>query len=97
MPPDIPEIDDPVTPWIFKWIVLPIMAAIFLMMILEVQIGEWKCDREAKRQGYLEGNYFPAYKFTPASCVCRKKVLPDGTVDENAKMVIDLENKELCW
>jgi hypothetical protein len=93
----VPDCNDPVTPWVIKWIAFPIITVIFLWMIIGLQINQWKCSREAKRQGYLEGEFSPAYRFTPASCVCRKKVMPDGTVDDNAKMVIDLLNKELCW
>ena len=97
MPPEIPNPNDPVTPWIVKWLVFPLLAVFLLLMVFDLQINQWKCGREAKRQGYLEGEYYPAYRFTPASCVCRKKVLPDGTVDDRAKMVIDLQNKKLRW
>jgi hypothetical protein len=98
MPPEIANPSDPVTPWIVKWIVFPMLAGTLLSMAFGLQINQWKCSsREAKRQGYLEGEYYPAYRFTPASCVCRKKVLPDGTVDDHAKMIIDLQNTKLSW
>lgn len=97
MPPEIPNPDDSVTPWIVKWLVFPLLAGFLLLMAFDLQINQWKCSREAKKQGYLEGEYFPAYRFTPASCVCRKQVRPDGTIDDFAKMVIDLQNKKLSW
>lgn len=97
MPPEIPNPDDPITPRIVKWIVLPIIVAILISMVFDLQFNQWKCSREAKRQGYLESEYFPAYRFSPASCVCRKKIRPDGTVDDFAKIVIDLQNKKLSW
>lgn len=97
MIPEKPDPNDPVTPWLLKWIFLPFVVVVFLVMAFDLQINQWKCSREAKRQGYLEGEYFPAYRFTAASCVCRKKPLPDGLVDEDAKLLLDLQNKKLNW
>lgn len=97
MPPEIPNPNDPITPRIVKWIVFPIFAAFLISMAFDLQINQWKCSREAKRQGYLESEYYPAYRFTPANCVCRKKIRPDGSVDNYAKLVIDLQNKKLNW
>jgi hypothetical protein len=68
-----------------------------LFMCLEVQVNQWKCSREAKRQGYLEGNFIPHYRFSPAACICEKQIKPDGTIDNSARKVIDLENKKLFW
>lgn len=97
MPPWIPNPDDQVTPFIVKYIVLPFILVVFLLMALDTQLNQWKCTREAKRQGYLEGEYYPAYRFTPATCVLRKQLRPDGTVDKYAKKVIDLQNHKLEW
>ncbi len=80
-----------------KWIFLPLFAGGALLMFLDVQINQWKCDREAKRQGYLEGNFIPKYRFNPAACICEKQMKPDGTIDKSARLVIDLENKKLSW
>ena len=97
MTPEIPNPDDRVTPWLLKWIFLPLFAGGALLMFLDVQINQWKCDREAKRQGYLEGNFIPKYRFSPAACICEKQMKPDGTIDKSARLVIDLENKKLSW
>jgi hypothetical protein len=65
MTPEIPNPDDRVTPWLLKRIFLPLFAGDALLMFLDVQINQWKCDREAKRQGYLEGNFIPKYQVQP--------------------------------
>jgi len=92
MPPVIPNSNDRITPAVVKWVVFPFTVVTFLLMALDLQINQWKCSREAKRQGYLEGEYYPAYRFTPAECDCKKKLKPDGTIDTYAKLVIDLQN-----
>jgi len=89
--------NDRVTPWILKWLVLPLIVGGFLLMCLEVQVNQWKCSREAKRQGYLEGNFIPQYRFSPAACICEKQITPDGTIDKSKRKVIELENKKLSW
>ena len=89
--------NDRVTPWVLKWIFLPLIVGGFLLMCLEVQFNQWKCSREAKRQGYLEGDFTPRYRFNPAPCVCEGQTRPDGTIDASARKVIDLENRKLSW
>jgi hypothetical protein len=97
MTPDIPDPNDRITPWILKWIVLPILGGGLLLMFLEVQVNQWKCSREAKRQGYLEGVYSPRFRFSPAVCTLEKQIKPDGTTDKSARKVIDLTNNTLNW
>ncbi len=98
MPPEIPNPDDPVTPWLLKWIFLPLFGGALLIVFGGVQINQWKCNREAKRQGYLQGNYFPPNRVgIGEACICEKKLRPDGTVDSSARLVIDLEHRKLSW
>jgi len=59
MPPEIQNPDDPVTPWLLKWIFLPLFGGALLIVFGGVQINQWKCNREAKRQGYLQGDCIP--------------------------------------
>jgi len=50
IPPEIPNPDDPVTPWFLKWIALPLFGGAILLAFCNVQFNQWKCSREAKRQ-----------------------------------------------
>ena len=98
MPPRMPNPDDRVTPWLLKWIFLPIVVGALILMFGGVQINDWKCGREAKRQGYLQGNYIPPNRVgIGEACICEKKMRPDGTVDTSARLVIDLEHGKLSW
>lgn len=98
MAPDIPKPNDPVTPWLLKWIFLPLFGGAILIAFGRVQINSWKCSREAKRQGYLQGSYIPADRVgVGEACICEKKLRPGGTVDSSARLIIDLEHKKLSW
>jgi hypothetical protein len=98
MPPEIPNPDDPVTPWLLKWIFLPLFGGALILAFGRVQINQWKCDRTAKKQGYLKGNYIPPNRAgVGEACICEKRLRPDGTVDTSARLDIDLENKKLSW
>jgi hypothetical protein len=97
MTPEMPNPYDPVTPWLLKWIFLPLFGGAIVWAFCDVQINQWKCNREALRQGYLEGHYVPAYRFNPAACICEKKARSGGTVDTSARLVIALENRSLSW
>jgi len=53
---------------------------------------------EAKRQGYLQGNYIlPNRVGVGEACICEEKLRPDGTVNSAARLVIDLEHRKLSW
>lgn len=94
----MPNPDDPITPWVLKWIILPFVVTALILMVGELQINIWKCDREAKRQGYLEGTYVSPNRIgSGEACICRKKQREDGTIDPYAKLVIDLEDRKLPW
>jgi hypothetical protein len=97
MPPWMPDSNDQVTSFLVKNIVFPFIIVVLSLMLLDTQINQWKCTREAKRQGYLEGEFYPAYRFTSAKCILRKQVRPDGTIDSYATKVIDLQNQKLKW
>jgi hypothetical protein len=98
MPPDIPNPDDPVTPLLLKWVFLPLFGGSLLTVFGGVQINQWKCNTEATRQGYLQGDYIPPNRVgVGEACICEKKLRPDGTVDSSARLIIDLENRNLTW
>jgi hypothetical protein len=98
MTPEMPNPNDRITPWLLKWIFLPLFGGALLLAFGRVQINVWKCSREAKRQGYLQGNYIPPNRVGMGeACICEKRLNPDGTVNPSAKLVIDLENRKLSW
>jgi hypothetical protein len=98
MPPEIPDPHDRVTPWLLKWIFLPLFGGACIIVFGGVQINQWKCDKTAKKQGFLQGNYIPANRVgVGEACICEKKLRPDGTVDSSARLVIDLEYRKLSW
>jgi hypothetical protein len=98
MTPEMPNPNDRLTPWLLKWIFLPLFGGALLNAFGGVQINSWKCTREAKRQGYLHGKYIPPNRVgVGEACICEGKIRPDGTVDSSAKLVIDLGNKKLSW
>jgi hypothetical protein len=98
MTPEIPKPDDPVTLWLLKWVFLPLFGGALFIVFGGVQINSWKCNREAERQGYLQGSYIPANRVgIGEACVCEKKLRSDGTIDSSARIVIDLEHKKLPW
>jgi hypothetical protein len=98
MPLEIQNPDDRVTPWLLKWIFLPFFAAVLLAVFSGVEINQWKCNREAKRQGYLEGTYIPSNRAgVGEACICEKKLRPDGTIDSSVRLIIDLEHRKLSW
>jgi hypothetical protein len=98
MTSEIKNPDDRVTPWLLKWIFLPLFGGALLIAFGGVQISQWKCDREVKRQGYLQGNYIPPNRVDVGeACICEKKLRIDGTVDSSARLVIDLEHRNLTW
>jgi hypothetical protein len=98
MTPEMPNPNDRVTPWLLKWIFLPLFGGALLIAFGGVQINSWKCTREAKRRGYMHGNYVPPNRVgIGEACICEGKLRPDGTVDSSARLIIDLENKKLSW
>lgn len=72
---------------------MPLFGGTLLIAFGRVQINSWKCNREAKKQGYLHGNYIPPNRVgVGEACICEEKLRPDGTVDSAARLVIDLWN-----
>jgi hypothetical protein len=96
MPPEIPNPDDPVTQWLLKWVFVPLFGGALLIVFGGVQMNQWKCNREAKRQGYLQGDYIPPNRLgVGEACICENKLRPDETVDSSARLIIDLEHRKL--
>ncbi len=90
--------NDLLTLWLLKWVVIPLLCGISLLVFGNVQINQWKCNREAKRQGYLQGMYRPRDRVgLGEKCICKEKMRPDGSIETSAKLIIDLENKGLSW
>ena len=83
---------DPIGLWLVKWVVGPLlfigMAAWFIRLH---QMGR-QCQAMAEERGYIEGRYSPPNRAGfGEECVCRKKLNPDGTTNEAARLVIDLD------
>jgi hypothetical protein len=98
MPPEMPNPNDRVTPWLLKWIFLPLFGGALIFLFGGVQFNQWKCNREAKRQGYVRGDYIPPNRAgVGEACICEKKLRPDGTINFSARLVIDLEHRKLSW
>ena len=65
--------NDRVTPWVLKWIFLPLIVGGFLLMCLEVQFNQWKCSREAKGKDTLKGISSPATGSIPRHAYAKGK------------------------
>ena len=82
---------DLVTQQFAKWLLLPLLVIILIFIIYKLQINQWKCEQIAKENGYLEGNYIPGNRGVGKACICSNKIKPDGTIDINKRLVIDLK------
>jgi len=78
--------------WLLKWIVGPLFAVGLIAWLINLEVMKHKCRRMAEERGYIEATYIPPNRAGfGEQCICRKKRNPDGTIDERAKLVIDLD------
>jgi hypothetical protein len=85
----------PLDMWLLKWIVSPIIAILLIRIIWcfsDFKVMEYKCQRMAEERGYIEATYIPPNRLGfGEECICKMKRNPDGTIDENARLVINLD------
>jgi hypothetical protein len=78
--------------WLFKWIVGPLLVFGLVALFVSLEVMTRRCQRMAEERGYLESTYFPSNRAGfGEQCVCRRKQNPDGTIDEKAELVINLD------
>jgi hypothetical protein len=83
---------DPVGVWLVKWIVAPLIAIGLIGWIIHLEVMKHRCRKMAEGLGYIESTYIPASRWGfGEECLCRKKRNPGGTIDENAKLAINLD------
>ena len=83
---------DPIGLWLFKWVYVPLVALLVLAWTIDLEVMKRRCNKMAKERGYLEATYIPASRAgIGAQCICRKRLKPDGSCDETARLVIDLD------
>ena len=70
----------------------PLAALALLAWFINFEYMKYKCRMMARERGYLEATYYPPNRAgISEQCVCRKKLNADGTLDELARLVIDLD------
>lgn len=79
--------------WLLKWVVGPIVAMFVIWTVVRMEIMKYKCQQIAEELGYIESTFVPRgwRSVMPEECICQKKLNPDGTIDENATQVINLD------
>jgi len=83
---------DPIGLWLFKWIVGPLIAVALIGWVIHFEVMKHKCRAMAEDRGYLEATYIPPNRAGfGEQCICRRRRNADGTVDEKAKLVINLD------
>ena len=77
--------------WLLKWIVLPLVIIGGLVLLVDLEKGKWQCRRLAKEHGYIAWEYLsPTHVRFGEGCILTKKRNPDGTIDPQARLVIEL-------
>ena len=85
-------VTDPLGVWVLKWVVGPILLVAVVMLAVDLGSAMRECRKMADERGYIEAEYVPANSAgIGAKCICRGKRNEDGTVDETAKLVIELD------
>ncbi|MBM4148260.1 MAG: hypothetical protein FJ224_04375 [Lentisphaerae bacterium] len=78
--------------WLFKWVVGPLLALGLIVWLVNLEVMKYKCRKMAEDRGYIEATYIPPNGAGfGEQCICWKKRNPDGTIDEKAKIVINLD------
>jgi hypothetical protein len=74
-----------------KWVIAPFALLYLIWTLVSIEFMKYKCQRIAEELGYIESSYIPTRSRTGEECICKMKRNPDGTIDENAMLVIDLD------
>lgn len=82
---------DIVTIWFVRKVFLPLLILSLCLLVIKVQLEAWRCNKIAEAHGYLEGKLVPGNRGVGKACICQKKKMPDGTVDKNVKLIINLD------
>jgi hypothetical protein len=78
--------------WLLKWVIGPLLAIGLIAWLINLEVMKHKCRKMAEERGYIEVTYIPPNRAGfGEQCICRKKQNPDGTIDDKAKLVIDLD------
>ena len=78
--------------WLVKWILGPLLAIGLIAAFVHYEVMKNKGQRMAEERGYMESTYIPSGRAGfGEQYIFRKKRNPDGTIDENAKLVISLD------
>jgi hypothetical protein len=77
--------------WLMKWVIAPLALLYLTWTLVSLEFMKYKCQRIAEELGYIESSYIPTRSRTGEECICKMKRNPDGTIDENAKLVINLD------
>lgn len=75
-----------------KWVFFPLIFFVIIFICVRIQINQWECEKMAKNNGYVEASYIPSYKGKGKACICSTKINIDGTIDTDAKLIIDLNH-----
>jgi hypothetical protein len=74
-----------------KWVIVPFAVLYLIWTFASIEFMKYTCQRMAEELGYIESTYIPTRSGTGEECICKMKRNPDGTIDENARLVIDLD------
>ncbi|MEI7947173.1 MAG: hypothetical protein WCJ02_10765 [bacterium] len=77
--------------WLLKWVIAPVALLYLTWTLASIEFMKYKCQQIAEELGYIESSYIPTRSRTGEECICKMKRNPDGTIDENAMLVIDLD------
>lgn len=84
-------IADPIGVWMLKWIMAPLGLILLTWFGIRSELRNHKCQRLATEHGFLESSYVPGRLEVPDQCHCRKKLSADGTIDDRARLDINME------
>ena len=83
---------DPIGLWLLKWIFGPLVAIGLIVWVVNFKVMQHKGQEMCVERGYLESTYIPPNRAGfGEQYIFRKKRNPDGTIDEKAKLVIELD------
>ena len=78
--------------WLLKWIFGPLLAIGLLAWLVHFEVMKHKGRTLCGERGFIESTYIPPNRAGfGEQYIFRKKQNPDGTVDEKAKLVINLD------